>query len=260
MTLTKERKEQVQTPAGLFNVWFEVTSRDFTFSRDAALAKACGLCRQSFNKYKNKLIKLGIFKKMIDPKTKKLSLISIDSRRYRELMRSQAVTKETTPTVANKRQHLSHPTRHQLSHFETPSIIHNPTSYNPLNNIPEKQNLIVPKKFMTNLLSVLWNEWVKPPFRKVTAITPGRSKAMGELLAQNSQRGYWIEVLKKIENSKFLRGENSSGFVANFDWLLKPDTHVKVMEGNYDSASGDDENQIERVRALIEREMQDGEY
>ena len=45
----------------------------------------------------------------------------------------------------------------------------------------------------------------------------------------------WIEVVKKLSNSSFCNGKNDSGWKANFDFLVKPGTNVKVLEGNYDN-------------------------
>lgn len=41
-----------------------------------------------------------------------------------------------------------------------------------------------------------------------------------------------IQAIGKIEQSSFLKGEK--GFVASFDWFIKPNNFPKVLEGNYD--------------------------
>ncbi len=49
----------------------------------------------------------------------------------------------------------------------------------------------------------------------------------------------WLEdfaaALPLIEGSAFLKGAGSTGWKADFDWLLKPDSLTKVLEGKYDS-------------------------
>jgi len=37
------------------------------------------------------------------------------------------------------------------------------------------------------------------------------------------------------EASGFLKGQNSRGWQANFDWLINESNMVKVLEGNYNS-------------------------
>lgn len=44
----------------------------------------------------------------------------------------------------------------------------------------------------------------------------------------------WLEVIRRINASSFLRGETERGWKASPDWLLQPDTAAKVLEGKYD--------------------------
>jgi hypothetical protein len=41
------------------------------------------------------------------------------------------------------------------------------------------------------------------------------------------------EVFTRINALPFFRGENDRGWRATFDWALKADSIVKVLEGNY---------------------------
>lgn len=41
-------------------------------------------------------------------------------------------------------------------------------------------------------------------------------------------------VINKASDSQFLNGNNRNGFVATFDWLMRPDNFIKVWDGNYD--------------------------
>lgn len=42
-----------------------------------------------------------------------------------------------------------------------------------------------------------------------------------------------FEAIEKIRDSDFLKGQNRRGWVITFDWLIKPNNYVKVLEGNY---------------------------
>ena len=42
-----------------------------------------------------------------------------------------------------------------------------------------------------------------------------------------------INAINNIRNSDFLRGENNRGWMITFDWFVKPNNFVKVLEGNY---------------------------
>ena len=43
-----------------------------------------------------------------------------------------------------------------------------------------------------------------------------------------------INAIKNINNSSFLKGQNKNNWVITFDWLIKPNNFIKVLEGNYD--------------------------
>ncbi len=43
-----------------------------------------------------------------------------------------------------------------------------------------------------------------------------------------------LTAVENIRNSRFLQGENKNGWVATFDWFIKPNNFAKVLEKNYD--------------------------
>lgn len=43
-----------------------------------------------------------------------------------------------------------------------------------------------------------------------------------------------IEAIKRINKSSFLKGQNNNNWVITFDWLVRPNNFLKVLEGNYD--------------------------
>lgn len=42
------------------------------------------------------------------------------------------------------------------------------------------------------------------------------------------------EYFRRVEGSDFLTGKNSSGFKADFNWLIRPENVAKVLSGKYD--------------------------
>ncbi len=42
-----------------------------------------------------------------------------------------------------------------------------------------------------------------------------------------------IEAINNIYNSPWLLGKNNRGWVVTFDWFVRPNNFVKVLEGNY---------------------------
>lgn len=52
-----------------------------------------------------------------------------------------------------------------------------------------------------------------------------------------------FQMIDKAAESSFLNGDNKKGFVATFDWLMRPNNFPKVLEGNYDNReNGYEEN------------------
>ena len=66
----------------------------------------------------------------------------------------------------------------------------------------------------------------------ITDMTKKRREAVGA-----RSRKYGKESLEKVvvlaATSAFLNGENDKSWVADFNWLFKPNNFVKVLEGNY---------------------------
>ena len=42
-----------------------------------------------------------------------------------------------------------------------------------------------------------------------------------------------LEAIENIKASNFLQGMNDKGWVITFDWFVKPNNFVKVLDGNY---------------------------
>lgn len=42
-----------------------------------------------------------------------------------------------------------------------------------------------------------------------------------------------IKAIQSIGSSPFLKGNNNTGWVVTFDWFLKPNNFIKVLDGNY---------------------------
>lgn len=74
------------------------------------------------------------------------------------------------------------------------------------------------------------------------------NKAIKQVRQINNQRSEWLmarvkeygkdaifEMIDKAAASDFLNGRNGRGFVATFDWLMRPNNFPKVIDGNYDN-------------------------
>lgn len=67
-----------------------------------------------------------------------------------------------------------------------------------------------------------------------------------------------IQAIDKIKDSDFLKGQNNKGWVATFDWFIKPNNFIKVLEGSYDRPAKQQDGSIKEAPsyniAAIERE------
>lgn len=68
---------------------------------------------------------------------------------------------------------------------------------------------------------------------KLASVTDKRKHAINARVKEHGKEAFF-KVIKKAAASPFLNGRNNRSFVASFDWLIKPNNFIKVLEGNYD--------------------------
>lgn len=71
----------------------------------------------------------------------------------------------------------------------------------------------------------------------LNTVSPVKSKSkrhdmLGARLSEHGNDGF-AKALDEILHSSFLRGKNDKGWVVTFDWLIRPNNFVKVLDGNY---------------------------
>ena len=69
---------------------------------------------------------------------------------------------------------------------------------------------------------------------QVRAITGKRATAL-KARAREYGEAAVKDAIRKAVKSDFLNGKNSKGFVASFDWIMRPNNFPKVLEGNYNN-------------------------
>ena len=74
--------------------------------------------------------------------------------------------------------------------------------------------------------------------KEIRQLTERRKLAIQARARENGKESL-MEVIKQAANSDFLNGRNDRGWIADFDWLMKPNNFVKVLEGNYNNNSND---------------------
>lgn len=84
-----------------------------------------------------------------------------------------------------------------------------------------------------------WNENIaNSTIKSITKINPN-SQRYHNLNARVKEHG--VDEIKKamdnIAKSDFLNGKNNRGWTITFDWFVKPNNFIKVLEGNYTNAA-----------------------
>lgn len=69
----------------------------------------------------------------------------------------------------------------------------------------------------------------------VRILSKARRSALAARLRECDGLGGWRAALEKAQASNHCCGQNQRGWVANFDFLTRQSSFVKLMEGNYDN-------------------------
>ncbi|AJW76972.2 hypothetical protein [Marinitoga sp. 1155] len=76
-----------------------------------------------------------------------------------------------------------------------------------------------------------------PSLPKVRILTETRKKYLNARWKEHPDLKFWEEYFKSVEKSDFLTGRVDYGrrtpFLADFEWLIRPNNFAKVIEGKY---------------------------
>jgi hypothetical protein len=87
-------------------------------------------------------------------------------------------------------------------------------------------------------LAVIWNEH-RGDLPQVRGCSGKRLEAAQDRWADHPEPSYWTEIVQRMAKSDFCLGKKPSpgheGWKADFDFLIRPNTQHKVLEGKYDN-------------------------
>lgn len=83
------------------------------------------------------------------------------------------------------------------------------------------------------------DEWNSIGLQKIISINAGTNRYKS-LKARINEYGIdkVLKAIKNINESSFLKGQNKNNWTIYFDWLVKPNNFIKVLEGNYADEKG----------------------
>lgn len=92
-----------------------------------------------------------------------------------------------------------------------------------------------------NDINLIISEWNKLGLQNLRSInkSTNRYKMLKARIQEYSLEDV-IQAIRSINNSDFLKGQNQRGWTITFDWLIKPNNFIKVLEGNYLNKEGGD--------------------
>ena len=92
---------------------------------------------------------------------------------------------------------------------------------------------------------------------KIQKLTETRKRAIKS--AEKQLNGDFENFFKKVEQSDFLTGRNGVWNGCCFDWILKPQNLIKIIEGNYNNRS-DENGSTEKLDKKQDTEHKYGDW
>lgn len=82
----------------------------------------------------------------------------------------------------------------------------------------------------------LWNKSSPSILPKCKSYNTKRKRVANLRWKENPKKEFWEQAIMLISKSNFLMGKNDRGWLANFDWFVRPGNAEKIIEGQYGSA------------------------
>jgi len=133
---------------------------------------------------------------------------------------------------------------------------------NDTNDTNERTNVYTSDQGLTRKglpeLARIWNEESKH-LPKVLSCNPSspRRKLADNRWRENPDEAYWRDVFRRIHESEFLTGKSkNSTWRASFDWVVRPDSATKILEGKYSNQlpqGGVKPDEMQQLREIYEK-------
>lgn len=94
------------------------------------------------------------------------------------------------------------------------------------------------KPVPTDWIMAMWNQIADPRLPRCARWTTKRKQAAKTRLGEYPDEETWKSAIEAINKSDFCTGGGPRGWKANIDWLLRPETITKLIEGQYEDGKG----------------------
>lgn len=89
----------------------------------------------------------------------------------------------------------------------------------------------------------LWNKSSEKPIQSLNKNTVRRTMLNARVKEYGIEKVR--EAISSVEKSSYLNGGGSSGWIATFDWFVKPNNFLKVLEGNYEDREKNKDKELD---------------
>lgn len=101
----------------------------------------------------------------------------------------------------------------------------------------------------------IWNQ-NSAGLAKVKECRNTRLKHVNARWGERPDPDFWTAIVLRIAQSPFCCGDNDRKWRADFDWLVKPETAGKVLEGKYDARTSAVVTQIDPEKKRLDDEFE----
>lgn len=183
------------------------------------LEKKTGLSTQQIRTALSKLKSTGEITETVTNKYRLITLVNYDNYQGKDdESNSQDNTQSNRQSTDNQ----------QTSNRQSTANKNDKNIKNDKNARSNKTSSITPEEFKSIL--GLWNS--RCELKGITRMTDRRKQALACRLKEYGEESF-RKLIENINASSFLKGQNDRGWTATFDWVIKPNNYVKVLEGNY---------------------------
>ena len=95
-----------------------------------------------------------------------------------------------------------------------------------------KNNNISKDIYVSNDIDTTKERWNSLNISKVVSIKGNRLKLLNARIKEYGL-GSVYAAIENVKQSDFLKGQNNRNWIINFDWFIRPNNFIKVLEGNY---------------------------
>lgn len=85
----------------------------------------------------------------------------------------------------------------------------------------------------------MWNDGTQKYHSLMPTLRSIQKQRQKQIAARIREYGeeVFFDAMKKAVASDFLNGKNRRGWIASFDWFVKPTNFAKVVDGNYNDST-----------------------